>query len=224
MILTPTSLKRLPISTKWAAAVGGQPEPTAPTVPVMLSLADRSIHVGTFHFSWTVSAEENSPGFNYQLYGEVNGGGYTLLAERLAGTSTCTFVTFEFGVWTFFMRLMNDLGEGPDSNVIEAQLEELMAPSVAPVLTFNQFDDNIDMTWTASDIIDAAGYGYSVERNVTTWGAGWMEVQNVGAATLTASDYIFGLGAADPVLFRVVPYNPAGQGPPSNEFSVYATG
>lgn len=80
------------------------------------------------NLDWTASNRTGSPGFTYDVYVNVDGGGFSFL-------DTTTALTYNYdagttaGAYQFKVMPKNDYGEGPQSNIVSIDLPFLSSSS-----------------------------------------------------------------------------------------------
>lgn len=70
---------------------------------------------------WTFAGSTLGAGFGFRIYVDIDGGGFTELTTVSAATFSHTHTPVpdpEGETYTFKVTAFNDLGEGPDSNVV----------------------------------------------------------------------------------------------------------
>jgi len=88
----------------------------SPPVVAPILVVDADVGSYVANLAWTPSNNTGAPGFGYEIYIQVDGGGYTLL-------DTVTDLTYDYdagstaGDYDFYVTPKNDAGSGPESNI-----------------------------------------------------------------------------------------------------------
>ncbi len=101
-------------------ATQGASGPLPPSVAPFLMVAAA---VGSFvaNLTWTQSNRKTSPGFKYNIYMQVDGGGFSLLDDT-------TSESYDYdagstaGLYDFYVQPVNTAGDGPSSNTVTEDL------------------------------------------------------------------------------------------------------
>jgi len=94
------------------------PQPPS-KAPILGVSADPSSFIA--QLTYTRSNRESSPGFEYQIWMQLDGGGFSEVAQ-----TTSLFYNYDAGStagdYEFFVKPVNDAGGGPDSNIVSVAL------------------------------------------------------------------------------------------------------
>lgn len=200
--------RKVPLLTQLViATANGVPQPPSVT-PVLTVSADLGSYVA--NLDWTASNRTGSAGFAYQIWVSLDGGSYSLLDS--VGPSTLSYAhdaSPTGGTYSYYIKPINDVGEGPSSNAASVVLP---GESEAPVLTgpseVSSEDPTALLEWNA---IPGATL-YSVQRSPdnATWTQIYTPTGTSQSVTLSFS----------PSYYRVIPFAGTFEGLPSNSISI----
>jgi hypothetical protein len=71
------------------------------------------------NLSWTASNRTTSPGFEYDIYSNGGAGGIFTLLDSTTALFYNHDTTPTSGSWEFYVKPVNDYGEGPSSNTVD---------------------------------------------------------------------------------------------------------
>lgn len=96
---------------------------TPPTVaPVLIVSADYGSYIAVLE--WTPSNKTSSPGFYYEVWREGPAGGWNLVGSYNSSILTVSIdeEPSGMGIYRYYVKPINDAGEGPSSNTVEIPL------------------------------------------------------------------------------------------------------
>ena len=201
--------RKVPLLTQLLiATANGVPQPPS-VAPVLVVSADLGSYVA--NLEWTASNRTGSAGFAYQIWVDVDGGGYSLLTSVGPGTLSYNHdASPTAGTYSYYIKPINDAGEGPSSNAASVVLP---GESEAPVLTgpseVSSEDPTALLEWNA---IPGATL-YSVQRSPdnATWTQIYTPTGTSQSVTLSFS----------PSYYRVIPFAGTFEGLPSNSLEIF---
>lgn len=201
--------RKVPLLTQLViATANGVPQPPS-VAPVLVVSADLGSYVA--NLEWTASNRTGSAGFAYQIWVDVDGGGYSLLTSVGPGTLSYAYdASPTAGTYSFYIKPINDAGEGPSSNAASVVLP---GESEAPVLTgpaTGVTDVEFTLAWTSVPGADS----YEVDKSDNN-GVSWTTIATTSSLTLGVTESV-----ADTYDYRVTPFAGAFQGQTSNIVSV----
>ena len=201
--------RKVPLLTQLViGTANGIPQPPS-VAPVLVVSADLGSYVA--NLEWTASNRTGSAGFAYQIWMDVDGGGYSLLTS--VGPSTLSYsydASPTAGTYSFYIKPINDVGEGPSSNAAsvvlpgESEAPVLMGPSTAST------DVEFTLAWTSVPGADS----YEVDKS-DNGGVSWTTIATTSSLTLGVTETV-----ADTYDYRVTPFAGAFQGQTSNIVTV----
>lgn len=201
--------RKVPLLTQLViGTANGIPQPPS-VAPVLVVSADLGSYVA--NLEWTASNRTGSAGFAYQIWMDVDGGGYSLLTS--VGPSTLSYsydASPTAGTYSFYIKPINDVGEGPSSNAASVVLP---GESEAPVLTgpsTASTDVEFTLAWTSVPGADS----YEVDKS-DNGGVSWTTIATTSSLTLGVTETV-----ADTYDYRVTPFAGAFQGQTSNIVTV----
>jgi hypothetical protein len=202
--------RKVPLLTQLViATANGVPQPPS-LAPVLMAFASAELGTYIANLDWTASNRTGSAGFAYQIWVSLDGGSYSLLDS--VGPSTLSYVhdaSPTGGTYSYYIKPINDVGEGPSSNAASVVLP---GESEAPVLTgpseVSSEDPTALLEWNA---IPGATL-YSVQRSPdnATWTQIYTPTGTSQSVTLSFS----------PSYYRVIPFAGVFEGLPSNSISI----
>ena len=201
--------RKVPLLTQLViATANGIPQPPS-VAPVLVVSADLGSYVA--NLEWTASNRTGSAGFAYQIWVDVDGGGYSLLTSVGPGTLSYNHdASPTAGTYSYYIKPINDAGEGPSSNAASVVLP---GETEAPVLTGPSTaltDVEFTLAWTSVPGADS----YEVDKS-DNGGVSWTTISTTSALTLGVTESV-----ADTYDYRVTPFAGAFQGITSNIVSV----
>lgn len=201
--------RKVPLLTQLViATANGVPQPPS-VAPVLVVSADLGSYVASLE--WTASNRTGSAGFAYQIWMDVDGGGYSLLTSVGPGTLSYVYdASPTDGSYSFYIKPINDAGEGPSSNAASVALP---GESEAPVLTGPSTaitDIEFTLAWTSVPGADS----YEVDRS-DNGGVSWATLSTTSSLTLGVTEVV-----ANTYDYRVTPFAGAFQGITSNIVTV----
>jgi hypothetical protein len=200
--------RKVPLLTQLViATANGIPQPPS-FAPVLVVSADFGSYIA--NLDWTASNRTASAGFAYQIWVSLDGGDYALAAS--VGPSTLSYAYDAAptdGAYGFYIKPINDAGEGPSSNAASVVLP---GESEAPVLTgpseVSSEDPTALLEWNA--IPGATVYSVQQSPDNSLW-------TPIFTPTGTSQSVVVTLS---PTYYRVVPYAGIIAGTPSNSLEV----
>lgn len=200
--------RKVPLLTQLViATANGVPQPPS-VAPVLVVSADLGSYVA--NLEWTASNRTGSAGFAYQIWADVDGGGYSLLTSVGPGTLSYNHdASPTAGTYSYYIKPINDAGEGPSSNAASVVLP---GESEAPVLTGPSTaltDVEFTLAWTSVPGADI----YEVDKSDD--GVTWTTIATTASLTLGVTESV-----ADAYDYRVTPFAGAFQGLTSNIVTV----
>jgi hypothetical protein len=205
--------RKVPLLTQLViATANGVPQPPS-LAPVLTVSADLGSYVA--NLDWTASNRTGSAGFAYQIWYDLDGGGYSLLAT--VGAATLSYAhdaSPTGGTYSYYIKPINDAGEGPSSNAASVVLP---GESEAPVLTGPSTAlTNVEFTlaWTSVPGADS----YEVDHS-DDGGLNWTTIATTSSLSTGVTEAV-----ADTYDYRVTPFAGAFQGITSNIVTVVVNG
>ena len=200
--------RKVPLLTQLLIATAtGVPQP--PSVAPVLNVTT-SFGSYVANLDWTASNRTSSAGFAYQVWMSLDGGDYALLAS--VGPSTLSYshdAAPTDGTYSFYIKPINDAGEGPSSNAASVVLP---GESEAPLLTgpseVSSEDPTALLEWNA---IPGATI-YSVQRSPDD--ATWAQIATPTGVSQSVTLF------SSPTFYRVVPFAGVIEGTPSNSLEI----
>ena len=203
--------RKVPLLTQLViATANGVPQPPS-LAPVLMAFASAELGTYIADLDWTASNRTGSAGFAYQIWVSLDGGSYSLLDS--VGPSTLSYshdASPTGGTYSYYIKPINDVGEGPSSNAASVVLP---GESEAPVLTGPSTaltDVEFTLAWTSVPGADS----YEVDKS-DNGGVSWTTISTTSALTLGVTELV-----ADTYDYRVTPFAGAFQGITSNIVSV----
>ncbi len=143
---------------------------------------------GAFTVYWTAVADTGS-GITYRLERQVNGGGYTLVAEGLIGVSYAVSGTYNDGdLIQYRVTAVNGVGTAGSGAVSTGVVIDNQTPAAPAAVTEESpdvdwdVDGNVRVYWTAV-ANTGSGITYRLERRIN--GGSWALVPGADALTVT---------------------------------------
>lgn len=200
--------RKVPLLTQLViGTANGIPQPPS-VAPVLVVSADLGSYVA--NLEWTASNRTGSAGFAYQIWVSLDGGDYALATS--VGPSTLSYAYDAAptdGTYSFYIKPINDAGEGPSSNAASVVLP---GESEAPVLTgpsTAMTDVEFTLAWTSVPGADS----YEVDRSDD--GVTWTTIATTSSLSTGVTETV-----ADTYDYRVTPFAGAFQGLTSNIVTV----
>lgn len=201
--------RKVPLLTQLViGTANGIPQPPSVAPVLVVSAAEFGSYIA--NLEWTASNRTGSAGFAYQIWMDIDGGGYSLLTSVGSGTLSYAYdASPTAGTYSFYIKPINDAGEGPSSNAASVVLP---GESEAPVLTgpseVSSEDPTALLEWNA--IIGATLYSVQRSPDDATWTQIFTPTGTSQSVTLFSS----------PSYYRVVPYAGVVEGTPSNSIEI----
>ena len=201
--------RKVPLLTQLViATANGVPQPPS-LAPVLMVSTEFGSYIAALE--WTASNRTGSAGFAYQVWVSIDGGYYTLATTVGASTLSYNYdASSTGGTYSFYIKPINDVGEGPSSNTASVVLP---GESEAPVLTGPSDVPSEDPTalleWNA---IPGATL-YSVQRSPDN--ATWTQIYTPTGTSQSVTVF------SSPSYYRVVPFASTVEGTPSNSLEIF---